>query len=230
MPPRVRVVRDLLLLGAVLARVAAAQESPLSVAARLDAEHKCDEAEQMYQKLLGAGSPAPSLLNNLGNHYLTCGAPDEARSYFEQLLKSNPAHLNANLQLARLAVDRKEGAKALAYLARIKAPDPEVLLVRVEALAQTGQRRAALAVANESAKTAAGNPSVLFALGMACGRSGLYEPAEAAFNTVAATYPGDYDVLYNLGVAAAGAEHYERARSALEVALKIRERRSGFTD
>ncbi|MGO9897546.1 MAG: tetratricopeptide repeat protein [Bryobacteraceae bacterium] len=218
----VRSVFGVLWLGGVLVCQAAGQDPALSEAARLDSEQKCGDAERIYQQLLTKGSPSSALVNNLGNHYLACGAPDKARVYFERLLKMNPAHVNANLQLARLAIARKEGAQALEYLSRIKVQDPGIVLVRAEALAQAGQREAAVAALEGLAKTAGADPGLLFALGMTYGRMGLYERAEAEFNAVLAQDPGDYDVLYNLGLAASRAGHYDRARSAFEVALKVR--------
>jgi tetratricopeptide (TPR) repeat protein len=198
------------------------QEQELREAARLDAEQKCDQSERIYQRLLARGSPSPALLNNLGNHYLGCEAPDKARVYFERLLKMNPAHVNANLQLARILVARKQGVKALEYLSRIHEQDADIQLVRVEALWQAGKREAAVAALDTVASTSPSDPRILFAIGMTCGRIGLYDRAEAAFNGVLAVYPDDYDVLYNLGLAATRAKHYERAQSALEVALKVR--------
>jgi len=209
-------------LGGVLVCHAAGQDPALSEAARLDSEQKCDDAERIYQQLLTKGSPSSALVNNLGNHYLACGEPDKARVYFERLLEMNPAHVNANLQLARLAIARNQGSRALEYLSRIKQQDPAIVLVRAEALAQTGKREAAEAALDGVAKTASANAGLLFAVATAYGRIGLYVRAEAAFNAVLAHDPGDYDVLYNLGLAAARAEHFERARSAFEVALKVR--------
>ena len=201
---------------------AAGQEQALREAARLDSQEKCDDAERIYQQLLAKGSPSPSLTNNLGNHYLACGEPEKARVYFEGLLRLNPEHVNANLQLARLALVRREGRKALEYLAHIKKQDPEISLLRAEALAQTGRREAARAVLDGFAKAAGADPRLLFALGLTCGRMGLYERAEAAFNAALAHDPDDYDLLYNLALAASRAGHDDRARSALEVALKLR--------
>lgn len=213
--------------AAVLLCRAVAQDQTLVRAAQLDSEQKCDEAEQIYQSMLAKGTPAPALLNNLGNHYLSCGAPDKARAYFERLLKTDPANRNANIQLARIATSRKEGAKALEYLSRVKDPEPVVVMVRAEALQQTGRRDAAVAlvdslVKTSLAQTAGSDPRDLFALGLTCGRVGLYEQAEEVFNRVLALVPDDYDVLYNLGLAAARAGHYDRAQQAFEVALRIR--------
>jgi tetratricopeptide (TPR) repeat protein len=198
------------------------QELELREAARLDSEQKCDDAERIYQQLLAHGATSVALINNVGNHYLGCGAPDKARVYFERLLKINPAHVNANLQLARFAVSQKQGAKALQYLSRIKEQDPEILLVRAEALSQAGKRETALATLDTVANTSGADPRILFAIGMTCGRIGFYDRAETAFRSVLAKYPDDYDVLYNLGLAAMRAKHYDRAQSAFEVALQVR--------
>jgi tetratricopeptide (TPR) repeat protein len=97
-----------------------AQQDALGRAASLDAEHKCAEAEGVYQALLNAGSPSSALLNNLGYHSLSCGSLEKARGAFEDVLKMNPSHRNANLELTRLAVERKEPAAALSYLSHIR--------------------------------------------------------------------------------------------------------------
>ncbi len=138
------------------------------------------------------------------------------------MLKLNPEHANANLQLARLAVARKEASQALAYLSHVNASDSEAALVRVEALQLAGKRQAALDAIRAFTGTARGDPRLLFALGIACGRIGFYEQAETAFSAVLAKEPEDFDVLYNLGLAAARAGHNDRARRAFEVALKSR--------
>jgi tetratricopeptide (TPR) repeat protein len=193
----------------------------LREAAELDAAHKCDEAESLYRPMLAQGSPSASLLNNVGNHYLVCGQPEKARMYFSQLLKINPAHSNANLQLARLAVEGKDGARALEYLGRVKEPDVAIRLLRAEALYWAARRTDADAALDSLAKEASSDPRVAFALGLSCARLGLFSRAEDAFNAVAVRYPDQFEVLLNLGRAAARAGHYDRASRALEVAVKL---------
>src|SRR5258707_9252402 len=105
-----------LFIATVLVSNASAQEQLLQEAARLDGEHRCDEAERYYRQALAKGSPSTALSNNYGNHFVACGQPGQARQWFERVLKANPAHANANLQLARIEVDQKHGVKALAYL------------------------------------------------------------------------------------------------------------------
>lgn len=209
-------------LGLILASSSAAQDPVLREAARLDAEQKCGEAERYYQEALAKAPPSPALLNNAGNHYLVCGQPEKARTYFERLIQINPTHANANLQLARILTEQKQGAKALEYLARVKDAGLDVGLLRAEALHEAGKHAAALTILEGLEEQANDDPRVLFLLGMTCARIGLYDRAEAAFNTVLVRHPDDFDVLFNLGRAAARAQHYDRAQRALEVAAKMR--------
>jgi tetratricopeptide (TPR) repeat protein len=200
---------------------AGAQESPLRQAARLDAEQKCGEAERFYQQALAQGPPSPALLNNLGNHYLLCGDSEKARAYFERLVKINPRHANANLQLARLAADRHDGARAIAYLAQVNDSQPATRMLRAEALHWAGKPAAALTVLDGVERDAAADPRLEYLYGITCARIGAYDRAVAAFNAVLVQHPDDFDVLFNLGRAAARAKLYDRALHALEVAAKL---------
>ncbi len=211
----------LLLFGIILALSTPLQSQTLRDAARLDAEGKCDEAEQYYKAALAKGAPSQALLNNAGNHYLVCGQAEKAKTYFEKLLRINPLHTNANLQLARIATEQKQGEKALEYLARIKQSDPEVLLLRAEALHWSGKSAAALAILDDLQKRAQTDPRLLFLLGLTCARLSIYDRAEVAFNSALALQPGDFEILFNLGRAAARAQHYDRALRVLEAALRI---------
>ena len=214
--------RAVLLWGLALAYSPIVQGQSLRDAARLDADGKCGEAEQFYKAALAKGSPSPALLNNAGNHYILCGQPAKAQAYFEKLLQINLLHPNANLQLARIAVEKKRGKKALEYLSRVKESDPQVSLLRAEALHWAGIPAESTAILERVAREGAGDPRVLFLLGLSSARLALYERAEEAFNAALALVPGDFDTLFNLGRAAARAQHYDRAQKALEAALKIR--------
>ncbi len=214
--------KPFLLCGSALAFSLIVQAQSLRDAARLDAEGKCEEAEQYYKAALAKGSPSQALLNNAGNHYIICGQPAKAQAYFEKLLQINPLHPNANLQLARMAAEQKQGKKALEFLSRVKESDPPVLLLRAEALHWAGRTAESTAILDRVEKESPGDPRVLYLLGLSSARLGFYERAEDAFNAALVQVPGDFDVLFNLGRAAARAEHYDRAQRALEAALKIR--------
>ncbi len=211
-----------LLLETALAGGAPSLEQLLRAAARLDAEGKCREAEQLYERARKLGAPPPVLLNNLGNHYLACGRPEKAEPQFEQLVKLNPAHRNANLQLARLAVERRQGAKALEHLARVNDRSPAVRILRAEALHWAGRPAEARSVLEAAEREAAGDPRLRFTLGMAWARLGVYDRAEAAFEQVLRQRPADFDVQLHLGRAAARAGHWDRALEVLQAAQKLR--------
>jgi tetratricopeptide (TPR) repeat protein len=205
----------------VLALHAGAQESPLRQAARLDSEQKCGEAERIYRQALAQGPPSTALLNNLGNHYLLCGDTEKARVYFERLVKVDPRHANANLQLARIATDRRQGARALAYLAEVSDSQPATRMLRAEALHWAGKQAAALTMLDGVRKEAAADPRLEYLYGLTAARIGAYERAVEAFNAVLVQHPDDFDVLFNLGRAAARGNLPERALRALEVAAKL---------
>lgn len=210
------------LLRAGLVAATPSQEELLREAARLDAEGKCEEAERRYEKARQVGPASPALWNNLGNHYLACNQPAKAEPYFEQLLKLNPAHQNANLQLARLAVERKEGRKALGHLARVRDDSPAVRLLRAEASHWAGQPAGARAVLEALEREAASDLRLLFTLGATYARLGAFERAESVFERVLLQRPADFEVLFHLGRAAARGGHWGRARQSLEAALRLR--------
>lgn len=204
----------------LLATCLPAQDRALDQAARLDSERHCSAAEEIYQREFAARPSSTPLLNNLGNHYLSCGEPAKAQAMFERLLEIAPAHANARLQLARLALQRRNAKQALVYLSGLAGHDPEVTLTRAEALQQAGDQAAAEHLIEEVTKDSKGDPQLQFALGLSCARMGFYVRAESAFEEVLRRFPGDFEVLYNAGVASGRAGHSERAERLLEAALK----------
>lgn len=201
---------------------ASAAQLTLRDAARLDSENRCHESEMFYREALRKGSPAPALLNNAGNHYLSCGEPRRAKALFEHLVRINPAHSNANIQLARLALESHDGAQALRYLARVEEPSTVLDILRAEASYRAGQREPALALFRQAENGGHGDLQTLLLLSAAYSRLELYERAESTLTTLAARQPGDAAVLLNLGRVAARAGHYDRALHALEAVLKAR--------
>src|SRR5690348_3882596 len=132
--------RGLALAAVVFAGCAFGQQnSVLDRARQLDAAGRCAEAETLYQGALRSSTDV-AVLNNFGNHYLACREPEKARGIFERLLKMDSGHANANLQMARLAEQKKEPAKALAYLDQVAKPDVEIQMTRAEVLAGMGRR------------------------------------------------------------------------------------------
>jgi tetratricopeptide (TPR) repeat protein len=147
------VVRFGVLIVASAVIVTAQTQSDLREAARLDQAGRCDEAEKIYQRALAQGEPGPALLNNTGNHYLACGSRDKARPYFERLIRIQPLHLNANVQLARMALSAGEYSRAEDMLQKLAARRPaefDVLLL----LGRASSRLGHLQRARETLETA----------------------------------------------------------------------------
>jgi tetratricopeptide (TPR) repeat protein len=211
----------LLGVGFVVAACARAQDPELREPTGLDARQKCAEGESYYKQALAKGPVSSALLNNLGNHYVVCRQPDRARPYFERLLTINPSHLNANMQMARIELDRKHWTEALKHLAQLNQSNPAVRIVSAEALHGAGNRPAALAILDSVEKESNGDPRVLFTVGLTFARVGLYDRAEADFNAALLRKPDSFDVIFNLGRAAARAQHFDRAERALDAALKL---------
>lgn len=84
--------------------------------AALDEQNKHEQAQAAFDLAVRLAPRAASVWNNLGNHYVACGNPAKALDSFRKVLALDPAHPNANLQVARIAVDRKDGAEALRHL------------------------------------------------------------------------------------------------------------------
>jgi tetratricopeptide (TPR) repeat protein len=214
-------VAPLLLLLIAATFPAWTQENPLRRAARLDAEQKCAESEAIYRQELKAAQPTIPLLNNAGNHYLICGDKSRAQTQFERILRINPQHANANLQLARLAAERHDGAAANEFLSRVSDNRPETRLLRAEAAHWSGKPADARAMLDRMWPEIASDVRVQFLYGMACARIGAYDLAETALNTVLAKRPDDFEVLFNLGRVAARANDQVRAQRILETALRL---------
>lgn len=192
------------------------------LAVLLDNQARYPEAERYYNEALALTPGSVSLLNNLGNHYASAGDMDRARRQFLRVIAVDPGHSNANLQLARIAVERKQGREALDYLAQVKGQATGIVLLWAEALHWAGRSRESDDAIEALAKASSGNAPALFALGLALARMERFDRAEQMFSRVLEQDPGDADALYNLGLAAARAGHLERSRGALETALKIR--------
>lgn len=198
----------------------------LEEAARLDSAHRCEEAERLYRKAMAAGPPSPALLNNLGNHHVACGQPGKARAAFERLLNVNPAHENANLQLARLAIDRKDDASALRYLSKLDSRDPGVLFTLGLTCARLRLYERAETAFSSVLEQNPDDFEVLYNLGLAAARAGRHDRARQAFEGALKARPDDVDSLYELGRVETSRQNYARAVYLLAHARKQAPRRA----
>lgn len=193
--------------------------------AALDSLQRYDDAEPFYQRALKIAPGSAQVSNNAANHYLARGDRRRARELFLRTLTIDPAHVNANLQLAQMSVDDKRGAEALVFLNRLgdsDSRDPGAQLVRARALALTGRCSDASKILTALEAQPSADPAIFFSSGMAFAGCKQYEQAESSFSRVLDANPRDFDVLYNLGLAALEAGHADRALSVLETALRER--------
>jgi len=191
----------------------------------LDAEQRYNDAETYYLRALTVAPGSPHALNNAANHYLLTGNRKRARELYLKTIAIDPRHANANLQLAQMSVDDKQGARALSYLDRVApadASDPGALLLRSRALALTGRCADAGAILKTFGDVPRSAGSLVFSIGMAQAECKLYETAEMSFSRALDADPRNLDILFNLGLAALRAGHGGRARSVLETVLRER--------
>jgi len=190
-----------------------AQTPPdLREAARLDREGKCAESEPLYRRALSVPKPSAAALNNAGNHYLACGQPAKAQEYFELLVRRNPSHPNANLQLARLAVERGQNTQAERYLRALTAFDDPSLLAEAGALyARIGEFKLAQQVFQRVVAARPGDFDALWNLGRAAARAGDLQRARETLEAAMRLKPEDPEVLLELGSAHAAGGDFPRA-------------------
>ncbi len=191
----------------------------------LDSLQQYAEAESYYQRAQKLAPASAQVLNNTANHYLASGDQKRARELYLKVIAIDPKHVNANLQLAQMAVDEKRGGEALAYLNRLGdtvSADAGAQLLRARALALAGRCTDATALLGKIEAQPGAGPNIYFSTGMAFSACKQYDQAETAFSRALDAGPKDFTILYNLGLAALGAGHTERAATTLETALQER--------
>jgi Flp pilus assembly protein TadD len=193
-------------------------------AARLDGEGKCAEAEPIYRQALARGPASPALLNNAGNHYLICKQPERARQLWEQLVRLNPGHVNANLQLAGLAMEAKrfDRAEAILHALLQKAPtDFDVLYQYGRAAARAKHYDRAREALESAVRLRPSDVDALVELGLAAAASN--DPARAVFvlAKAEAKAPARLDIALALARAAEDAGFYGDAALAYDRYLTL---------
>lgn len=191
----------------------------------LDNQGRYDQAGQYYQRALALAPSSVSLLNNYGNHLLAIRQAAHARATFLKVTALNPAHPNANAQLARLALDDKAASEALRYLAQLPAEAqraPDIALLRMRAFYLLGRSAEAESILESLTAAAQSDSHLNFSVGLALAAAGQYAKAEGLLSQALELAPADFDVLYNLGLAASHAGHQDRAYNVFEAALQLR--------
>ncbi|MFN7939945.1 MAG: tetratricopeptide repeat protein [Bryobacteraceae bacterium] len=215
-------LRSLLLFSAC---AAAQQMTDLREAARLDQAGKCTESEPIYQRALSQPNAAgPVLWNNAGIHYLLCRQPDKARVYFEQVTKAVPAHLHANLQLARMEVESGAFAAAEVRLSKLLPGNPrdfDLLLLLGTAAARAGHVARAKQVLESALSLRADDVTAMVEAGLANAASGDYPRAVFLLARAQARAPSQPAIALALARAAEDAGYYGDAAVAYDRYLAV---------
>src|SRR5439155_458493 len=139
------------------------------------------------------------------NHQMATGDLAGARATYLKTVALDPSRSNANLQLATIAAEEKNGAEAIRYLHHLPPADraaPQVQILEVRALFLAGRDTEARAVVARLSSGANNDPRLNFSLGLALASVAKYEEAKATFSRALESAPVNFDVLYNLGLAA----------------------------
>ena len=195
----------------------------LLAGAILDTGGRYAEADGYYQRALKIAPGSAQLLNNAANHYLASGNRSRARELYLRAVAIDSLQPNANLQLARMSVEDKQGQQALGYMRRLpQSNEPGMLELRARALGLNGQCPEAGEIAKTLESHSAGDWRIHFSAGSIYAGCKIYDQAEAAFSRAFDADARNFDVLYNLGLAALHAGHTERAASVFEIVLRER--------
>jgi Flp pilus assembly protein TadD len=188
--------------------------------AALDGQKKFTEADAAHRRAMALSPRSNSVLDKYGSHLAATGDEAGARNIFRRALALDAADAYANLQLAQLALQARNGSEALTYLNRLSAAQqamPDIALRRVVALNLSVRH----AEADTLAAAYRGDAAWCVAAGRALLDAGEPAQAEAILEGAVASNPSNPAVLYNLGIVSARAGHYTRSRDVLESALRL---------
>src|SRR5579863_641487 len=177
----------------------------------LDKQGKFPEAEDAHRRAVGLAPGSADVLNNYGNHQLAAGQAAAARATYQKVLAFEAGNVNANVQLARLALFDKDGSEAASYLRQLPPGQqnaPAIAALRLAARSLSGDRAAL--------DEARSNLGLSFTAGVALANAGHFGQAEEFLALALAAAPADFNILFNLGVVATRAGDAERARDVLE--------------
>jgi tetratricopeptide (TPR) repeat protein len=189
----------------------------------LDNQKKFQEAAGVHRRAAASAPNSPDVWNNYANHLLGTGDEEGARQLYLRVVGLDPAHFNANVQLARLALKAKKGADALACLNRLPANQqdaPNLAPLRVAALYLAGETLVADHLTARWLTAAKPDLALGFSLGVALAAAGQLEKAAEFFSQALAIAPSDFNLLVNLGVVEWHVGNLPRARELLSAAQR----------
>jgi tetratricopeptide (TPR) repeat protein len=184
----------------------------------LDNQKRVGEAGSFHERAVRLAPRSADVLNNYAAHLWIAGDSAAARKMYESVVAIDPAHAAANLQLARIALQDRDGRAALRYLDRLPQDD---LQLRLQALSLTGEYEKALALCETLLRSDPANFALLYNLGVVATYAGRYDRAVEALEAGLRREPGNVEALIALGKAQAGARRWEPAIRAFAQAAKL---------
>ncbi len=185
----------------------------------LDQQRRIPEAAEFHKRAVANAPRSTAALYNYANHLLAAGDEKGARETLLKAVAIDPQDRNANMGLAQMALNRKDGAEAVTYLDKVKDV-PETAILRLTALDLAGDRAAAATLFAELTAASQADAKRSSDYGWALARAGQFEQAETFLTNALALEPSNFQTLYGLGVTASQAGHNERAKGVLEAALR----------
>ncbi len=191
--------------------------------AALDNLKKFTEAAGFHNRAVAIAPRSTDVLTSYAAHLWIAGNEEEARRVYLRVIALDASHTVANLQLARLALKKRNGQEALRCLDRLpvnQRENPQALLLRLEALYLSGDAAGGDKLSARLAEMARTDVKLSSPAVTALMNVRRYGQAETFCEIALKAYPANFNVLYDLGVVATYAGHYDRARDVLDAALR----------
>lgn len=184
------------------------------------------EAIQVLEKARGTGPASFELAFTLGGAYLASGDTKRAAEYYEQAAGLNDRCVLCFRQMAKIAQREGEKEKALSFLIKAKALEPEnpEVLFEFGRLCLEGDLfRDAIPALERAVQLRPDNDRYRYVLGSAYVGKVRYEEALAIFDALVKKHPEDPvlnyamgSLLYTVGTDLEGAEKYLRKSISLQ--------------
>jgi tetratricopeptide (TPR) repeat protein len=177
----------------------------------LDSQKKFGEAADAHRRALAAAPRDADVLSNYGNHLVAVRDEEGAREQYRKAIAIAPAHSNANLQLARIALEHKATAEAAQYLEHLPEIPPQVCFSLGVAFSDAGDYAHAEAYFTKALAASPNDFNVLVNLGIASASAGHYDRARDVFASALRQQPRNPDVLYRMAAVEYAAGRIEDA-------------------
>jgi len=177
----------------------------------LDSQKKFPEAAEAHRRALAAGPRDADVLSNYGNHLVATRDEDAAREQYRKAVAIAPAHANANLQLARIALERKAPGEATQYLDHLPSIPPQVCFSLGVAFSDAGDFARAETYFAKALAASPNDFNILVNLGIAAASAGHPDRARDVFASALQQQPQNPDVLYRMAAVEYAAGRIEDA-------------------